>query len=47
MVRRLRALCERTEGGDQLIALLGRLDDAVEAVMAEHIAERAAARNGA
>jgi DNA-binding MarR family transcriptional regulator len=47
MVRRLRALCERTEGGDQLIVLLGRLGDAVEGVMAEHIAERAAARNGA
>lgn len=47
MIRRLRTLCERTEGGDELIVLLGRLDDAVEGVMAEHIAERAAARNGA
>jgi DNA-binding MarR family transcriptional regulator len=47
MVRRLRTLCERTEGGDELIVLLGRLGDAVEGVMAEHIAERAAARNGA
>jgi DNA-binding MarR family transcriptional regulator len=39
MVQRLRRLCERTEGGDELIELLGRLGGAVEEVMAEHTAE--------
>jgi len=40
MMLRLRALCERTEGGDELIRLLGRLGDAIEDTVSEHAALR-------
>jgi DNA-binding MarR family transcriptional regulator len=40
MVMRLRALCARMDDGDELIGLLGRLGEAIEEFMREHVALR-------